>query len=244
MHDIHPVSALQSPRQNHLLRALPHEEFARLAPHLELIALPLGKVVYESSETQTHILFPTNSIVSLLYVMESGATAEVAVVGFEGVVGVSVLMGGVNTIGRAVVQSAGEAYQIKSQLLVAEFARGGALQLLILRYTQALLTQMSQTAICNRYHSIEQQLRRWLLLSLDRLSGNKLQMTHELIANMLGVRREGVSEAAGKLHALGLIDYAHGKITVVDRAKLEAGACECYAAVKREYERLLPDIVL
>jgi len=202
--------------------------------------LPLGWAVYEAGDTQGYVYFPTTSIVSLLYVMEDGASAEIAVVGNEGVVGIALFMGGETTPSRAVVQSAGYAYRLRANVLKTEFGRGGNLQHLLLRYTQALITQMAQTAVCNRHHSVEQQLCRWLLLSLDRLPSNELTMTQELIANMLGVRREGVTEAAGKLQAEGLIQYSRGKITVLDRLHLEARVCECYAVVKREYDRLLP----
>jgi CRP-like cAMP-binding protein len=230
-----------SPRQNHLLAALPAEEFDRLLPHLELAAMPLGDVLYESGTHLGHVYFPTTSIVSLLYVMEDGASAEIAVVGNEGIIGVALFMGGETTPSRAVVQSAGYAYRLKGQLLKQEFNRSGAMQQLLLRYTQALLTQMAQTAVCNRHHSVDQQLCRWLLLSLDRLASNELTMTQELIANMLGVRREGVTEAAGKLQDAGLLRYSRGRITVVDRPGLEAQACECYRVVKKEFDRLLPN---
>lgn len=229
------------PRQNHLLAALPADEYARLSPHLELVPMPLGDVLYESGVQMRHVFFPTTSIVSLLYVMEDGASAEIAVVGNEGIVGVSLFMGGETTPSRAVVQSAGYAYQMKGQLLKDEFRRAGPMQNLLLRYTQALLTQMAQTAVCNRHHSLDQQLCRWLLLSLDRLPSSELVMTQDLIANMLGVRREGVTEAAGNVQKAGLIAYRRGRITVLDRAGLEARACECYAVVKKEFERLLPE---
>ena len=228
-------------RQNQLLAALPAEEHARLLPDLELIAMPLGHVLYESGIQMRHVYFPSSSIVSLLCVMEDGASAEIAVVGNEGIVGVSLFMGGETTPSRAVVQSAGHAYRLKGQLLKEEFYRAGPMQRLLLRYTQALLTQMAQTAVCNRHHSLDQQLCRWLLLSLDRLPSNELIMTQELIANMLGVRREGVTEAAGNLQRAGLIEYNRGRIKVLDRAGLEARTCECYAVVKREYDRLLPE---
>jgi len=231
------------PCQNHLLRALPAPEAARLFPHLELVPMPLGHVLYESGSHLRHVYFPTTSIVSLLYVMADGASAEIAVVGHEGMVGVALFMGGETTPSRAVVQSAGHAYRLKGQFLKDEFTRAAALQHLLLRYTQALLTQMAQTAVCNRHHSVDQQLCRWLLLSLDRLPSNKLSMTQELIANMLGVRREGVTEAAGKLQAAGLIRYSRGHITVLDRPRLETQCCECYAVVKKEFDRLLPDVV-
>lgn len=229
-----------SPLQNHLLAALPPAIQQRLFPMLELVPLPLGKVLYESGDTMRYVYFPTDSIVSLLYVMESGASAEISVVGKDGIVGVSLFMGGESTSSRAVVQSAGSAYRLAGQKLKDEFNRHSELMQLLLRYTQSLITQMAQTAVCNRHHSIDQQLCRWLLLSLDRLPDNKLTMTQELIANMLGVRREGVTEAAGKLQKLGVIDYCRGHITVLDRSKLEALSCECYAVVKRESDRLLP----
>lgn len=229
-----------SPLQNHLLAALPPAIQQRLFPMLELYPLPLGKVLYESGDTMRYVYFPTDSIVSLLYVMESGASAEISVVGKDGIVGVSLFMGGESTSSRAVVQSAGSAYRLAGQKLKDEFNRHSELMQLLLRYTQSLITQMAQTAVCNRHHSIDQQLCRWLLLSLDRLPDNKLTMTQELIANMLGVRREGVTEAAGKLQKLGVIDYCRGHITVLDRSKLEALSCECYAVVKRESDRLLP----
>ena len=226
--------------QNHLLAALPGEVLARLKPSMDTIPLPLGKVLYESGDNLRYIYFPTDSIVSLLYVMESGASAEISVVGNEGLVGVSVFMGGGSTPSRAIVQSAGTAYRLPAPLLKDEFNRHGDLLLLILRYTQALITQMAQTAVCNRHHSIDQQLCRWLLLSLDRLPDNKLVMTQELIANMLGVRREGVTDAAGKLQRQGVIEYSRGHITVLDRTRLETLSCECYAVVKKESDRLLP----
>lgn len=229
-----------SPLQNHLLAALPPAIQQRLFPMLELFPLPLGKVLYESGDTMRYVYFPTDAIVSLLYVMESGASAEISVVGKDGIVGVSLFMGGESTSSRAVVQSAGSAYRLAGQKLKDEFNRHSELMQLLLRYTQSLITQMAQTAVCNRHHSIDQQLCRWLLLSLDRLPDNKLTMTQELIANMLGVRREGVTEAAGKLQKLGVIDYCRGHITVLDRSKLEALNCECYAVVKRESDRLLP----
>ncbi len=229
-------------QQNHLLAALPPADLERLLPHLQLIVMPLGDVLYESGILLRHVYFPTTSIVSLLYVMSDGASAEIAVVGNEGVIGVSLFMGGETTPSRAVVQSAGHAYRLTGQLLKEEFTRAGAMQHLLLRYTQALLTQMAQTAVCNRHHSLDQQLCRWLLLSLDRLPSNQLVMTQELIANMLGVRREGVTEAAGKLQSAGLIQYSRGRITVLDRAALEARTCECYGVVKRECDRLLPGL--
>ena len=226
--------------RNRLLHALPEAVWARIGPQLEPTPMPLGRVLYESGSTLQHVYFPTDSIVSLLYVMEDGHSAEIAIVGNEGMVGVALFMGGETTPSRAIVQSAGSAYRIPGALLKAEFVRAGPLQRLLLRYTQALITQMAQTAVCNRHHSVEQQLCRWLLLSLDRLDSNDLVMTQELIANMLGVRREGVTESAGKLQKLGLIRYSRGRITVLDRASLEQHACECYAVVKREFDRLLP----
>lgn len=227
------------PEQNHLLRALPAEVQTRLFPHLKLFPLPLGKVLYESGDTMNHVYFPIDSIVSLLYVMLNGASAEISVVGKEGLVGVSLFMGGESTPSRAIVQSAGHAWQLSGARLKEEFNRHGDLLFLMLRYTQSLITQMAQTAVCNRHHAIDQQLCRWLLLSLDRLSGNQLTMTQELIANMLGVRREGVTEAASKLQKLGVIEYSRGKITVLDRPTLESLSCECYAVVRRETDRLL-----
>lgn len=231
------------PRQNHLLAALPAIDYERLLPNLELVPMPLGEALYESGVQMRHVYFPTTAIVSLLYVMQDGASAEISVVGNEGMVGVSLFMGGETTPSRAVVQSAGHAYRLKGQLLKEEFNRSGELQHLLLRYTQALLTQMAQTAVCNRHHSLDQQLCRWLLLSHDRLlPSNELVMTQELIANMLGVRREGVTEAAGNLQKAGLIAYHRGHITVLDRAGLEARTCECYAVVKKESDRLLAAI--
>jgi CRP-like cAMP-binding protein len=236
------LSVAHSPLQNKLLAALPAEDYANLLPNMELVSLPLGWAVYESGGTQGFVFFPTTGIVSLLYVMEDGSSAEIAVVGNEGLVGIALFMGGESTPSRAVVQSAGHGYRLRASMLKTEFSQGGALQHLSLRYTQALITQMAQTAVCNRHHAVEQQLCRWLLLSLDRLPSNELTMTQDLIANMLGVRREGVTEAAGHLQAAGLIHYSRGRITVVDRAKLEARVCECYAVVKREYDRLLPKV--
>ena len=229
-----------SPKQNHLLAALPEEVYKRLQPHLEFIKMPLGRVLYEPGAQLSYVYFPTTSIVSLLYVMETGASAEIAITGNEGLVGVALFMGGESTPSRAVVQSAGEGYRLKSNILKREFALFGQFAHLALRYTQALITQMAQTAVCNRHHTVDQQLCRWLLLSLDRLPSNELMMTQELIANMLGVRREGVTEAAGKLQAAGLIHYHRGKITVLDRPRLEQRVCECYGVVKREFDRLLP----
>ena len=237
------MAAERAPRQNHLLAALPVVDYERLVGDLELIPMVLGDVLYESGSQQAHVYFPTDCIVSLLYVMENGSSAEIAVVGNEGIIGVSLFMGGETTPSRAVVQSAGYAYRLKGQFLKREFSRSVDVQHLFLRYTQALLTQMAQTAVCNRHHTVDQQLCRWLLLSLDRLASNELTMTQELIANMLGVRREGVTEAAGKLQEVGLIHYSRGRITVVNRPGLEAKACECYQVVKREFDRLLPDII-
>ena len=234
------MSETPSPQLNHLLAALPADVQARLFPHMEFVPLPLGKVLYESGDALRHVYFPTDAIVSLLYVMENGASAEISVVGNEGLIGVALFMGGESTPSRAIVQSAGSAYRMLGQRLKDEFNRHGELLLLMLRYTQSLITQMAQTAVCNRHHSIDQQLCRWLLLSLDRLSSNHLVMTQELIANMLGVRREGVTDAAGKLQRLGVIEYSRGQITVLDRRKLEALSCECYAVVKKETDRLLP----
>jgi CRP-like cAMP-binding protein len=237
------MSAVNDPRQNHLLRVLPSEEWARLLPHLEPVAMPLGRILYESGEHMRHVYFPTTCIVSLLYVLDDGSSAEIAIVGNEGMVGVALFMGGETTPSRALVQSAGQAYRLSRQALREEFVHATALQHLLLRYSQALLTQMAQTAACNRHQSVDQQLCRWLLLSLDRLPTNKLSMTQELIANMLGVRREGVTQAAGKLQDAGLIHYARGEITVLDRPRLEARCCECYVVVKTEFDRLLPDII-
>jgi CRP-like cAMP-binding protein len=231
---------VDSPKGNRLLAALAERDYGELLPSLEPVDMPLGLSVYESGGVQGYVYFPTSCIVSLLYVLENGSTAEIAVTGCEGLVGIALFMGGETTPSRAVVQSAGKGYRVRAAMLKKQFERGGALQLLLLRYTQALITQMTQTAVCNRHHSLEQQLCRWLLLSLDRLPGNELNMTQELIANMLGVRREGVTEAAGKLQAEGLIEYGRGKITVLDREHLEARVCECYAVVKKEYDRLLP----
>jgi CRP-like cAMP-binding protein len=234
------MPAPRNPAQNHLLAALSPAERERIFPHLRLVPMPLGKVLYESGDVLRHVYFPIDSIVSLLYVLESGASAEISVVGNEGLIGIALFMGGETTPSRALVQSAGHAYRLIGQRLKDEFHRNGGMQLLLLRYTQALITQMAQTAVCNRHHSVDQQLCRWLLLSLDRLSSNQLIMTQELIANMLGVRREGVTEAAGKLHKLGVLRYARGKITVMDRPMLEKLCCECYAVVKKESDRLKP----
>jgi CRP-like cAMP-binding protein len=234
------MPASHKPQQNQLLAALPAADHQRLAPHLEPVALPLGLVLFESGGKLRHLYFPASGIVSLLYAMESGDSTEIAVIGHEGVVGIALFMGGESTPSRAVVQSAGHGYRLKAAVVKAEFERGGPLQQLLLRYTQALIAQMTQTAVCNRHHALDQQLCRWLLLSLDRLPTNKLAMTQELIANMLGVRREGVTEAAGKLQDAGLIRYSRGHITVLDRPRLEKRVCECYAVVKRELDRLLP----
>jgi CRP-like cAMP-binding protein len=228
------------PIENHLLAALPDAEWQRWLPQLERVEMPLGQVLYESGGTLSHVYFPTTAIVSLLYVMENGASAEIAVVGNEGIVGISLFMGGDSTSSRAVVQSAGQGYRLKAHIMKADFNRAGPVLHLLLRYTQALITQMAQTAVCNRHHTLDQQLCRWLLLSLDRLQGNELVMTQELIANMLGVRREGVTEGALKLQQAGLIRYARGHISVLDRNGLQKRSCECYAVVKKEYDRLLP----
>jgi CRP-like cAMP-binding protein len=224
-----------------LLAALPEAQWGQWEMQLEQVPMPLGQVLYESGATLSHVYFPTTAIVSLLYVMENGASAEIAVVGNEGIVGISLFMGGESTPSRAVVQSAGEGFRLKAQLMKDEFNKSGPVLHLLLRYTQALITQMAQTAVCNRHHSLDQQLCRWLLLSLDRLQNNELLMTQELIANMLGVRREGVTEGALKLQQAGLIRYSRGHITVLDRQGLEMRTCECYAVVKREYDRLLPE---
>jgi CRP-like cAMP-binding protein len=232
------MPVLHSPTQNQLLAALPPAEFARLAPHLELIAMPLGEALYESGGRLQHVYFPTTAIVSLLCMLENGASAEIAVVGHDGILGISLFMGGETTPSRAVVHSAGFGYRLKAQLLKQEFNRAGPMLHLLLRYTQSLITHMAQTAVCNRHHSIEQQLCRWLLLSLDRLASDSLTITQELIANMLGVRREGVTEAAGNLQRAGLIRYSRGRIEVLDRPGLEKAVCECYSVVKLEADRL------
>ena len=234
------MADLKNPHQNHLLNVLPEDVYERLFPYMELVQMRLGHVLYESGGELRYAYFPTTCIVSLLYVMENGASAEIAVVGNEGIVGVALFMGGGTMPNRAVVQSAGYAYRLRAGLMQQEVNRNGSLLHLLLRYTQALITQMAQTAVCNRHHTLDQQLCRWLLLSLDRLSGNELSMTQELIANMLGVRREGVTEAAGKLHQAGLIEYSRGHITVLDRPGLEARVCECYQVAKTESDRLLP----
>lgn len=236
------ISPLSNPSQNHLLAALPTAEFDVLAAHLELVPLPLGRMLYEPGGQLQHAYFPTTAIVSLHYVMESGASAETAGVGNEGVVGISLFMGGNTTSSSAVVQTAGHAYRLERHLLLQEFNRGGLLQRLLLRYTQALITQTAQTAACNRHHSVEQQLCRWLLLTLDRMPSNELVMTQELVASMLGVRREGVTEAAGDLQRAGLISYRRGHISVLDRVGLEKHACECYAVVKTELGRLMSGV--
>ncbi len=234
------MTNLSEPKKNHLLASLPDSEWQRWSQQLERVDMPLGHVLYEPGTTLEHVYFPTTCIVSLLYVMENGASAEIAVVGNEGIVGVSLFMGGESTPSRAVVQSAGQGYRLEAQVLKDEFNRAGPVLHLLLRYTQALITQMSQTAVCNRHHSLDQQLCRWLLLSLDRLQSDQLNMTQELIANMLGVRREGVTAAALKLQEAGLIRYSRGYISVLDRPGLEQRSCECYAVVKKEYDRLLP----
>jgi CRP-like cAMP-binding protein len=236
------MPALHTPNQNHLLAALPADVFARLLPHLELTAMPLGEVLYESGGQLHHVYFPTSAIVSLHYIMENGASAEMAGVGNEGVIGISLFMGGNTTPSRATVQTGGYGYRLQGQLMMEEFNRAGPMMRLMLRYTQALITQMSQTAVCNRHHSMEQQLCRWLLLTLDRLPSNELTMTQELIACMLGVRREGITEAAGNLQHAGLISYRRGHITVLDRSGLESLTCECYQVVKKEFNRLLNDV--
>lgn len=227
---------------NHLLAVLPDSEWDRISQHLVLVDLPLGQVIYESGDRLDYVYFPTTAIISLLYVMEDGASGEIAIVGNEGVVGIALFMGGETTPSRAVVQSAGRAYRLSAHILKEEFHRAGPTQRVLLRYTQALITQMAQTAVCNRHHSIDKQLCRWLLLSIDRLPSNEFTMTQELIANMLGVRRSGVTEAALKLQEAGLIRYSYGHIEVLDRAGLEARVCECYSVVKREFERLLPNL--
>jgi len=237
-----PPSALHSPGQNHLLAALPAADFERLAPHLEFVPMLLGDILYEPGGLMQHAYFPTTAIVSLHYVMETGASAESAGVGNEGVVGISLFMGGNTTPSSAVVQTAGHGYRLAGRLLKQEFNRGGLAQVLLLRYTQALITQMSQTAACNRHHSVEQQLCRWLLLTLDRMPSNDLVMTQELVASMLGVRREGITQAAGSLQEAGIIRYRRGHISVIDRSGLETRACECYAVVKKELDRLLSDV--
>ncbi len=236
------MSSTQDPNQNHLLAALLDAEFDRLSPHLELIPMKLGDVLYESGAKLKHVHFPTTAIISLHYLLENGGSSEIAGVGNEGVLGISLFMGGDSTPSRAIVQTGGFGYRLPAHVLMAEFDRAGPVMRLLLRYTQALLTQMSQTAVCNRHHTVEQQLCRWLLLTLDRLGSNDLTMTQELIANMLGVRREGVTEAAGRLQGYGFISYRRGHITVLDRKGLEQDVCECYAVVKKEFARLLSDV--
>jgi CRP-like cAMP-binding protein len=235
------VPAVPSPELNHLLEALPPAERERLFPHLKLVTMPLGSVLYEAGDAQHYIYFPIDAIVSLLYVLKDGSSAEIAVVGNDGAIGIALFMGGATTTNRAIVQSAGRAYRMTRRRLKEEFERHGEMLHILLRYTQGLITQMAQTAVCNRHHSVDQQLCRWLLLSLDRRANNELIMTQELIANMLGVRREGVTEAAGKLQKLGVIRYRRGRITVLDRPGLEALSCECYEVVKKETDRLLPE---
>lgn len=236
-----PTLLKVDPKGNLLLASLPGDLYEAMAPSLQGVPLALGQVLYESGGAQRYVYFPVSCIVSLLYVLKSGASVEIAVTGREGVVGISMFMGGGTTPSRAVVQSAGYAFRLPGAVLRKHFEEGGEFQHLLLRYTQALITQMTQTAVCNRHHSVDQQLCRWLLLSLDRLRGNELVMTQQLIADMLGVRREGVTQAAGKLQEAGLLSYRRGRITVVDRAGLECRVCECYEVVKREYERLLPE---
>lgn len=233
------MSLVLAAKQNHLLAALPELEWQRWSPELEAVEMPLGHVVYEPGAIPTHVYFPTTAIVSLLYVLANGASAEIAVIGNDGLVGVASFMGGDSTLNRAVVQSAGSGFRMKAEILKREFACSAPVLHVLLRYTQALLTQMAQTAVCNRHHTVDQQLCRWLLLSLDRLESEHLVMTQELISNMLGVRREGVTEAALKLQKASVIRYSRGHITVIDRTKLESLTCECYAVVKREYDRLL-----
>jgi CRP-like cAMP-binding protein len=236
------VSLPPNPNHNHLLAALPAAEFQRLASCLVLVPMPLGETLYEPGGELQHAYFPTTAIVSLLYITESGASAEMAAVGNEGVLGISLFMGGITTSSSAVVQAAGHGYRLEARLLQEEFNRAGLMQRLLLLYTQALVTQIAQTVVCNRHHSIEQQLCRWLLLTLDRLASNELIMTHELVASAFGVRRESISQAAGKLQRAGLIRYRRGHISVSERSGLEAGACECYAVVKKELGRLLSDV--
>lgn len=234
------TAKLADPKKNHLLGAIPRAEWARFAPNLTPVVLRLGDVLHESGTSQPYVYFPTDSIISLLYVMENGASAEIAIVGNEGLVGVALFMGGATMPSRAIVQSAGQGFRMKGKFIRDEFGRAGPVQQLFLRYTQALLTQMSQTAVCNRHHSVDQQLCRWLLMSLDRLASPEVVMTQELIASMLGVRREGVTEAAGKLQRADVIQYSRGRIRVLDRPKLETMACECYGFVRKEFARLLP----
>ncbi|HVQ37639.1 MAG TPA: Crp/Fnr family transcriptional regulator [Pyrinomonadaceae bacterium] len=233
------TATVQEVRSNHLLAGVGDDEMARLLPSLQRVSLPLGRVIYESDERLDYIYFPTTAIISLLYIMENGSTAEIGVVGNDGLIGIAIFMGGDTTPNRAVVQSAGEAFKMKSQLMKDEFTRGGRFHNLCLRYTQALITQISQTAVCNRLHSVDQQLCRWLLLSHDRLPSDRLIMTHDLIANMLGVRREGITHAAKRLQKAGYISYVRGDMTILDRRGLEADVCECYRVVRSEYDRLL-----
>ena len=235
------ISHFPDPKKNRLLANIALDALERWRPHLERVDMPLGQVLYEADGSLSHVYFPTTAIVSLLYVMQTGASAEISVVGREGLVGIDLFMGGDSTPSRAVVQTAGEAYRLKAEVMKEEFDKGGPVMHLLLRYTQALITQMAQTAVCNRHHTVDQQLCRWLLLNLDRLPGNELVITQELIARMLGVRREGVTETALKLQHANLIRYARGRITVLDRPGLEHRACECYAVVRKEYDRLLPD---
>ena len=234
------MASTLDPRNNQILAALAEDSYQRLLPNLELIPMPLGWVLYESGNRQNYVYFPVSGIISLLYVTNNGASSEIAITGNEGLVGISIFMGGESTTNRAIVQCAGHAYRMPADVLRREFALGGGLQHLALRYTQTLITQMAQTSVCNRHHTLDQQLCRWLLLSIDRLAGDELIMTQDLIANMLGVRREGVTEAAGRLQQAGLISYSRGHITVLKRAALEKRVCECYAVVKKEFERLLP----
>jgi len=239
--EVFSMSSKNDPNQNLLLASLLDSEYERLSPHLELIAMPLGDVLYESGAKLAYVYFPTSSIVSLHYLLENGGSSEMAGVGKEGIVGVSLFMGGNSTPSRAIVQTAGHGYRLPARFLLEEFNRAGPAMRLLLRYTQALLTQMAQTSVCNRHHSVEQQLCRWLLLTIDRLPRMDLTMTQELIANMLGVRREGVTEAAGRLQSYGYISYRRGHITVLDRKGLEQGVCECYDVVRKEFARLLSD---
>jgi len=236
------MSSMHDPNQNRLLAALLDAEYARLFPHFELVPMLQGDVLYESGDQLQHVYFPTTSIFSLHYLLENGGSSEIAGVGNEGVLGVSLFMGGHSTLSRTVVQTGGHGYRLKSHILMEEFNRSGTVMCLLLRYTQALITQIAQTAVCNRHHSVEQQLCRWLLLTVDRMPGNELTMTQELIANMLGVRREGVTEAAGKLQNSGFIRYRRGHITVLDRVGLEENVCECYEVVKKEFTRLMSDV--
>ena len=237
-----PHAAFPDPRKNWLLSALADAEWERVAPHLQPLAMPLGKVLYDPGATPSHVYFPTTAIVSLLYVMENGASAEIAVVGNEGLVGVSLFMGGQSTSSQAVVQAAGHGFRLDARVLMQEFGRGGPVLHLLLRYTQALITQMAQTAVCNRHHALDQQMCRWLLLTLDRLHSSELVMTQDLLSSILGVRRASISDVAGQLQKDGLIRYERGHISVLDRPAIERRSCECYSVVKKEYDRLLPDI--